>query len=220
MGWEYFSFDICTVAHQSELESSDWDQNWAKNMPFLVKNFELPNATFRKTWEESEMKLEQKWKWKSESRECCVGNVDWGSSARNPDAVAVIDQTPIGEIHFRGKFLKGTEKWVTGKTPIEILRGKKKAPKRYTFRRNWAHQHALYLPPPGLPSHPSTHSTTRYYIRLRRVISTIVLHGRAFDQIVMTFLFHPIFVQLFNLCGCNIPEKKNHHISPDIIHNT
>ena len=79
-----------------------------------------------------------KWNWnkseseksESESRECCVGNVDWGSSARNPDAVAVIDQTPIGEIHFRGKFLKGTEKWVTGKTPIEILRGKKKAPKR------------------------------------------------------------------------------------------
>ena len=44
MGWEYIPFNIWTVVHQSELELSDLDQNWAKTRPLLFKTFELPNA--------------------------------------------------------------------------------------------------------------------------------------------------------------------------------
>ena len=35
--WAYFSLNICTVVHQSELEWSDLDQNWAKTRPLLSR---------------------------------------------------------------------------------------------------------------------------------------------------------------------------------------
>ena len=39
---KYFSFNIWTVVYQSELELSDFDQNWAKTRPLLLKTLELP----------------------------------------------------------------------------------------------------------------------------------------------------------------------------------
>ena len=42
MRWEYFSFNIWTVVYQSELEVSNFDQNWAKSRRLLLKIWELP----------------------------------------------------------------------------------------------------------------------------------------------------------------------------------
>ena len=39
--WAYFSLNICTVVHQSELELLDLDQNWAKTRPLLFPTFEI-----------------------------------------------------------------------------------------------------------------------------------------------------------------------------------
>ena len=44
MWWEYFSFKFCPVFHQSALEWSYFDQNWAKTRPFLFKIWKFSNS--------------------------------------------------------------------------------------------------------------------------------------------------------------------------------
>ena len=46
MWCKYCSFNIWTVAHQSELELSDLDWNWAKTRHLLFKTFEISNFHF------------------------------------------------------------------------------------------------------------------------------------------------------------------------------
>ena len=44
MWWEYFSFKFCPVFHQSALELSYFDQNWAKTRPLLFKIWKFSNS--------------------------------------------------------------------------------------------------------------------------------------------------------------------------------